>query len=367
MIILVAGIIFPSCCKDEGTDEPTNEYNRKEMLSNYANNLIVPHYNDLESKVQSLQESATSFTNAPDSIKLNALRTSWKETIKSWQLVSVYELGPASDLLLRDNVNLFPVDTGTVNANISNGGYDLESVGNYDAKGLEALDYLINGLANSDNLIVEKYSTDAQATKRITYLLDVIANLKTKIDATSSDWTAFYADTFSNRLSTDVGSSTGILVNAINKYWEVYLRDGKIGIPAGARSFSGEALPNKVEAYYYNDFSVELCLDAVQNLKNLYLGIGTTGTDGEGLDDYLIFEDAKSASGGQLNTEIRAQFDVVLSKLNSLNEPLSNEVSVNQSAVIEVFDEMQKLAVLLKVDMPAAFGTLITYADNDGD
>jgi len=38
-----------------------------------------------------------------------------------------------------------------------------------------------------------------------------------------------------------------------------------------------------------------------------------------------------------------------------------------QSQALEIFDEMQRVVVLLKVDMTSALGVQITYADNDGD
>jgi hypothetical protein len=42
-------------------------------------------------------------------------------------------------------------------------------------------------------------------------------------------------------------------------------------------------------------------------------------------------------------------------------------VNTEQSKVQDLYNEMQKMVVLLKVDLSSALSILITYQDNDGD
>ena len=76
----------------------------------------------------------------------------------------------------------------------------------------------------------------------------------------------------------------------------------------------------------------------------------------------MVFEDAESIA----NT-INSQIDLIIYKQSQLIGPLSQDVVSNKPGVQAVYDEMQKLIVSLKVEMPSALSVLITYQDSDGD
>jgi hypothetical protein len=50
-----------------------------------------------------------------------------------------------------------------------------------------------------------------------------------------------------------------------------------------------------------------------------------------------------------------------------MNDPLADYVVDSQDATFEVFEELQALVLLWKVDMMSSLGVLITYQDNDND
>ena len=76
---------------------------------------------------------------------------------------------------------------------------------------------------------------------------------------------------------------------------------------------------------------------------------------------YLIFQKCHHTH------PIDNQFAEIVAALNGLNDPLSNEVVVNNAQGHETYDKLQQLVPLIKVDMTSALGVLITYQDNDGD
>ena len=93
----------------------------------------------------------------------------------------------------------------------------------------------------------------------------------------------------------------------------------------------------------------------------------STNADGQGLDDYINFVAAKDANGGALETTIESQITTAIAALNGHTNPLSYEVTNNNSQVLATYQEMQKLVPLIKVDLTSALGVLVTYQDNDGD
>ncbi|HSY60858.1 MAG TPA: imelysin family protein, partial [Cytophaga sp.] len=274
----------------------------------------------------------------------------------------------ALDYTLNSFMNVYPTNATTINANIASGTASLETFGSYAAQGFPALDYLINGIASTDADIIAQYTIEADADKHKAYLLQLTSQMRTKFDIVNNAWKGAYRNTFVAGTGTGLYSSTSLMVNGIVFYYERYLRSGKFGIPSGAM-VGGTLLPTSVEAYHKKDISKTLAQTAHQSFVDFFNGKNfTTGTEGASLKTYLNSLDAKDATTHILLSEtINTQFDVVNGKFALLSENLSNEVSINNAAMITMYNELQKTVRMLKVDMTSAASITITYTDNDGD
>jgi predicted lipoprotein len=359
---LVAGLLVFSSCNPEGNNNVN--FDRAAMLENIGSNIIIPNYSDLSGKLNLMEQAANDFTSAPDNAKLTALQTAFKNAYLSWQKCSAFEFGPAMQVSLRMSVNTFPTDSVQIQNNITSGSYNLETANNIDARGFPAMDYLLHKRNGSNAEVLERFTinSDAQAWKD--YLLALVNDTKNLVEAVKNSWeptSGNYLTTFISNDGTDVGSSLGELVNQLNYDYE-QLKNARIGIPAGKQTL-GVALPEKCEAYYAG-YSVELAIEQITAIKNLYLG--AADVDGIGLDEYLVALDAKHGSG-QLSDAIKTQLDLATAALQNVPDPLSETVVNNQTIVNTAYTEIQKGVVLLKTDMPSALSVLITYQDGDGD
>jgi len=339
-----------------GPISPDN-YDRQSLLSNLANNYIVPAYNEYKIQTTNLKNEVVSFNLAPSPTALQALKNQWEQTLLVWQDVAFLELGPAANISLRSQTNVYPADVTVINSNISSGVYDLQLPSNFDAKGFQALDYLID--------VINYYNNTPNAK---IYLQDVVSEIENNATSINNIWQTSYVTTFvDNSASNAQGSAVSDMINALVLHYETFIRKGKVGLPAGVfNGFSQVPLPDHVEALYYEQSLpfVHRSLVAIQKFIN-----GESygaNTNGEGLDDYLKFVNAKS--GGQpLELVIDSQIDLIKIGLTGLNDPFSNEVTVKNSDVRDVYQEMQKLVPLLKVETTDALDVLITFQDNDGD
>ncbi|MBL4676412.1 MAG: imelysin family protein [Mucilaginibacter sp.] len=359
---LTAGIVLTiSCSKSDSGNQPgkSDSFDRKGLLTNVSNNIIIPAYASFQTSVNALNDAITVFNSAPDAAKLTAAQNALVAAYKQWQSASQYEIGPAAQVNFRVNVNTFPADTKQINDNITSGTYNPDQLANLAAKGLPAIDYLLFGTGASNAAILLQYTTDAQATKRKTYLAALIAETKKLTDGVVTGWNGDYKNTFINADGTDAGSSLGQLVNQLVYDYEI-IKNYEIGIPAGVQSM-GTTFPEKVQGYY-DKASLQLTLFHLQAVKNLYMG-----KDGLGLDDYLIKVNAKYTDGKPLNDVITAQFATAETKLKALSDPLADNIRTNPTAVKAAYTELQKLTVFLKTDMTSSLGILITFGDNDGD
>lgn len=340
------------------------------MLIHWADNIIIPSYHNFKLKFDTMLTESEEFTALPSNESLASFRSAWVDAYAEWQKVELFEFGPADRYTLRNFFNIYPADVAGIDANILDPLANMDVPNSYPRQGFPALDYLINGVASDDNGIIEYYTTGDDAAKRIAYLSKLIGRMNTLVTNVITEWNGSYKDTFTSSTGLDIGSSTGIVVNAYVLNYERYIRSGKIAIPAGiVAGVSGTAYPEKVEGYFKKDISKLLAKNAEDATAGFFNGINvTTEADGPSFKSYLDALGAKDSSTGTLLSEIiNDQFSVIDSKLNLLSSNFYEEVLNNNQAMKDTYTEMQKAVRLLKVDMTSAMSVTITYTDNDGD
>ncbi len=363
-------VLFFGCGKDGTTTkkEDSNSIDRKALLANLADNIIVPAYADFKTKFDVMSSKSNEFTKQPNTVNLLALRTAWQEAYITWQKVELFDFGPGQTFAIRSHFNIYPASETIIQANIASGSANLELPSNYAAQGFPALDYLINGVAGTDDAIVAYYSTSTEGTKKVNYLKQIVAQMNTTLTSVNNAWKGDFANTFKSKTAIDAGSSTSTLINGYILNYEKYIRSGKIGIPAGVMT-PGKTFPEKVEAFYKKDLSLTLAKTAQQASYDFYTGKSyVSNVTGYSIKSYLSSLGAKDAVSGTLLSDIIAtQFEVCTAKLNTLSNNLSNQVTSNNQPMVDTQVQMQKLVRLLKVDMTSAMSITITYTDNDGD
>lgn len=360
-LVSIALLTAVGCKKDEeDPTEPTSGFDRSALLTELSA-IISDAHSTHNANLSLLNTRANDFIATPNVGTLADLRVAWQQTLVDWQSVAPFEFGDAVTQLFESSHNSYPVDTANINSNIISGSYNLDAASNIDAIGLQAMDYLLN--AQDENATIVNFTTATHAPARALYLVDLIAQLKSKSDVLTGIWQSGsqHTNDFIANNGTDVGSSMGLFLNAYIKSYEKSTRSNKLGIPAGALTFSMTPLPDHVEAFYENTNSIQYLRASIAAVRNIY-----RGGQGIGLDDYLIALDAHH-NGQSLNQAILDQFNEIDSQLNLLQDPLSDFVVNDQQTALDVYAALQELVVLLKVDMMSALGILITYQDNDGD
>lgn len=363
--IWVSWLIAISGCGD-GNDplDKVNDYDQTLLLENLGENIIYPSYQELTETAAKLDQSIESFSEDPSLQTLTEVREALKSTRISYQWVAPYQFGPAEQLGLNAELNLYPVDENQIESNITEGNYDLGVLSNQDARGFQAIAYLLYSEGSTDEEIVNSFDDEG----RMQYLVDLSARILEKAQDAENRWSPTgenYLSEFKTGTGVDAGSSIGLLVNAMNQNFERNTRDGKLGIPIGIRTL-GEPVLGNIEAKYAG-YSLELLLENLKSYSNLYHGITRTNNDSEGFEDYLEAIDALDASNQSLHEVISNQWSIIISGTDSFDDPLEDQISSRQNELEELFAEMQKMVVYMKTDMASALGVVITYQDNDGD
>lgn len=358
-----------SACKTDVTDACASDFDQLSLLSNIGNNIILPSYQQLALEATDLDIAAVDFTNNPSVGNLIILQNKFLTTWTTWQSASLFEFGPAETEDLRNYMNNFPVFVTRLNDAITAGNYDLTTETYSYTRGFPALDYLLYGIASSNSDIADLYSTASDANNRKQYLKELTALIKQKANAVYDAWKvdgANYLNTFTSTEGVANGKPLSNLINQLNQAYELF-KNNKIGVPISAKTGYVPILPANVEAYYSRQ-SLGLALASVRANKAVFLGLHD-GTDGVGLDDYLMATNA-TKGGASLHTVITNQYDAAIDALLALQpSSLHDAINTDLNAIKVAYAAAQNQVVYLKTDMPSALCTSITYIDNvdDGD
>lgn len=368
VFLIVTFVAFLTACSstDDSGTKGGDSFNRTALLTHWADNIIIPAYQNYGNQLVSFSFDLGNFHDNPTEENLIKMRASWLEAYKAYQQVMLFSIGKAAEINFKEATNTYPTDVAGIEQNIANGGYNFELFSQFSKQGFPALDYLINGLGTTDTEILSFYTSNANATAYKQYLLNLMIVLNTKSNAIKMDWSGGYRDTFIASNGTAVSSSTNQMTNLFVKNFEKDIRTGKIGIASGVFS-NGTLFPEKVEGFYKKNISKMLLNTAIQSQQDFFNGKAFNGTaTGPSLKSYL--DDVKAVRNGQnLSDIINSQFATIYSANATLNDNFSQQINTDNSKMITAYDALQQNVVYFKLDMMQALNITIDYVDGDGD
>ncbi len=358
--IVIVTIILSSCGSDTGP--LVDAYDRTSMLTKLADEVIVPSY---DSTRAALSELRSSFEQAVldgnvSTTDVDVLRRHYLNAVRRWQCVVTYNFGPAEGNLgtLAQEIATFPCDTAAVEQRIASGD---TSTTNFrrDTRGFAGLDYMLFARSAEQ---VSKELSGPESTKRRDYLHSVLVRADNDLSAVTATWKSSYRAVFISRNLTDAGSSVSLLLNELNKSFEL-LKNYKLGLPLGLRAGQTMAEPAKIESYYCG-VSYELLGLHYRSIKEIWSGRLSNGAQIPSFRSYLL----TVVNGPRLIEETEAQFariDAAYGMASQSN--MSEQIRTNPQALVALHTEMQKLTRFIKSEMSSLLGISITYSSGDGD
>ena len=337
-------------------------FDRKALLTNWANNIIIPLYDNFNTNLNLLSDEVTKFNETPNLDNLKLVREKWLDAYKSWQHVEMFNLGKAEETYFQSKMNVYPSDKERIERNLTNETYNLDNPNNNDAQGFPAIDYMLYGTDESDEKIVDKYLLENK--KYNTYLSSLIDKMVSNTSVVVNDWNQ-NKDTYINSTENTSTSSINKITNDFIYYYEKLFRANKIGIPAGV--FSGSKLPDRVEGYYSKIYSKDLALEAMSAIENFFVGKKYNSEEkGESLESYLNFLNSEK-NGTSLSKSITDQFKIAKETIDKLNNDFASQVNEDNNKMLVAYDEIQKGVVFMKTDMLQSLSISVDYVDADGD
>jgi len=367
LFFLFTFFIILSCSENENNSS-TDGYDRSSLLSNVVDNIMIPAHQNFDNELELFESAVNSFGQDRSISNLEIMQNQFIEAYKAWQHIEMFNIGYAEEIFYASKMNIYPANITRITQNINSDNVDLDGNSNqYSAQGFPAVDYLLFGLGETNDQILNVYVTDNNMT--FGYLNLLVSKMVNNTDSVISYWNT-NKETFINSTANTSTSSLNKLANDFVYYYEKGLRANKIGIPAGV--WSGQ-LPQNVEAYYKSDISKILAVEALQASADFFNGIhfGESQTNGEGLYDYLAYLDDTNYSDSSmflgLQDDIVESFDNSMVKINLLNDNFALQVQSDNMKMLEAYDAIQQGVVRLKTNMLSILGIAVDYYDADGD
>jgi hypothetical protein len=338
-------------------------FDHQKMLTNWADNIIIPSITSFKNSLTKLQEVANIFVGDPTSDNLSSLKEFWFSSYLKWQYVEMFDIGIAEEIYFKNRMNLYPVNIQRTENNISNKSYDLNKSSNFTSQGFSALDYLLFGIEENTDKIVTKYLDSS--LNYGTYLNDVIFQMIELTNLVQTQWEGSYREKFIESIDNTATSSINLIINDFIFYYEKGYRAYKFGIPAGI--WSGDPLPDRVEAYYGENYSKLLALEAGIAVDQFFNGKSYDDPTIIGLSLKHYLDYVESDVDDKLSNRINDQLNTATDKISSLNTNFKTQIQEDNNQMLATYDAIQKTVVMLKVDMLQKLNISIDYVDADGD
>lgn len=358
-IIFALGLfaVLASCDKDEPNPEGGESFNRTEMLTNYADELIIPAYQQTSIAFTNLKNAANTFITERNENNLSALQSAWGASVIVWQDACAYNFGPAGEQGVKkslvEEITTFPISTIKIESILGGTAYSLSDF-NRDARGLFAIEYLIYDRDASAQDIINRFENP----NRKNYLVDLCDDALSRVNEVQAAWAGYRAEFISNS-GTDVGSSTSMLYNEFVKSYES-AKNFKLGLPLGLRPGQTGAEPELLEARF-SGFSHQIIKSHFDAMLNIWNAKSKNG----GFKSYL-----NTVTGGSaLISTTESQIAVIRQKIDAVapEKIMVDEIVTNPQPWIDIHTEWQKNTKNFKSDLSSLIGIAITFSSGDGD
>ena len=363
--LLIALFISFSCSNPSELDEGlVDNFDRKLILENVTDNIILPAFEDFTEKLLAFDQSVTLFADTQNLEHLEAVQARWVEAYKVWQHIEMFNILKAEELYFMQKMNTYPASISKIENNIATYEFDLESNNNnWVAQGFPALDYLLFGLAEDTQNTLLFYQNDDN-TAYLNYVVEVVSQMVNITEIVHQDWKAS-RDIFVSSSENSATSSLNLLTNDFVFYFEKGLRTNKFGIPAGVFSANNARAVN-VEAYHNATIAKTLSLEAVSAVFKFFRGqhyASNNSGGGASLESYLIY----MTETNELSALVLSKFNESRQLITALDENFEAQINSNKEQMVTVFDKLQEGVVLLKTDMLSVLSIAVDYIDADGD
>jgi len=309
--VIILYIVGCSSEEDPVAPEP-NDYSQ--IITDYADEVVVATYHELEEKAGGLKTTIDAFVQSSTQTNLDASCDAWKAARVPWEMSEAFLFGPVAFLSLDPSMDSWPLDQSQLEQ-VLNSQFELtpefirDGLG-YSLRGFHTIEFLLFRDGSPRNV--------ADVTQREKeYLSSVSQVLLEDTETLHNEWHDGFRDEFVNAGSS--GSRYSSSTQAVQEIIEgiIVIADevgnGKIGDPYLTKdvlSVESQFSWNSLTDFKNNILSIE----------NAYMGKNPNGIDGTGLDDFI------KEINQTLDTRVKQEITAAYNAIDAIPEPFRNNL-----------------------------------------
>lgn len=361
MLRLLAGIcglmlMITSC----GTSAPS----RSSVLSDLANEIVVPAYQKFEMDANALRDSLDRLCTQPNISSLSQAKAQLSATSASWAYLEAMWVGPVQDrrswALIRWPISIEQIEGLIADTDIELDGDRLAKRVGADQRGLGAVYYLINALSSSEESAAnnanntEVLSSLVTQPRRCAYALTAAEVLATEAKIVTNGWTTDWQDNgpYSSQFGDVNGDGLDSVVNDV-----VFLLQSMTDLELGAvLDGLGTAQESTV---VLDDPAGAAIYDIASRLR--------------GARDVLLGSQDEPAAGlaplvdEELSSRLTTQFEKAQDAVNNLGVDLDSKGPLQTQTLATARDQLKALQIIVSTEVASFLGVAIGFSDADGD
>ncbi|NJM88249.1 MAG: peptidase M75 [Hydrococcus sp. RU_2_2] len=296
---------------------------KKVIVSDFANQVVIPTYQLLVTKSGDLSKAVDAFVAKPGDDTLKAAQEAWRASRTPWEQSEAFAFGPASSLGYDGDLDDWPVNETDVKAVISSKAeLTPESIKQLQTtqKGFHTIEYLLFGL-NNDRKAADLSEREIKMLKLLTDAFNQTAQDLTKSWVEGVNGNPAYSQVFAT--AGDSGNNSYPTVNAALEE----IVQGKIGcLDEVANEKIGEPLKEKTTKDLESRFSHHSLEDFKSNIRsveNAYLGRAAESNESKGksISNLVAQTDPK------LDEQVKSELQAALVALDAVPNPVEPKMS----------------------------------------
>ena len=327
-------------CNPEPSD-PIDKTDYTDVLNNLTEQVIIPTYDDLYQKTNSLVNTLNTLQSNPSSANLDAARQAWRDARIPWEQSEGFLYGPVETLGIDPSIDSWPVNQEDLDAVLASS--DVLTKSYLDAqvctiKGFHTLEYLLFG-ANANKQIGDF------SARQFEYLSAAGQSLQGACQTLRDNWTGGVTNfghtfqTAGNSGNVAYPSQKSALQEIVNGCITIAdeVANGKIYAP-----FSEEDL--RLEESRFSANSKADFADNIRSIKNIYTGLYANAS-GKGLSSVI------SEKNATLDSKVRQEIEDAIAAINAIEGTFTSAIFNAKASVTNAQNKVHNLQVTLQSEV----------------
>lgn len=371
--VLVGGMAFGATASLAGSAlagcdsvEKKPEVDRKRVLADTAEKVIIPTYAELSAAAAKLSVDAAALRDAPSEATLVTAQASWKATRLPWTESRAFLFGPAKDAGFADEIDFttdeLEVETEAGGTAEPTDAY-LQNLG-ARKRGLQALEILLFE-PTGNAAVLAKLTTGDAAPHRRAYLAALAARVAVKAAALHDAWDPAKGNFLAQLRDAGSGSTTypeqkqavDALLNAI-VFGAEDISDNRFGKPLGVRD-GGVVQPASI-------ISVRSGNDLAE-IEAYWRGVAAAYECTRGGVTGVSLSDAVKRESERADGEARIAIEQATSSVGTVRAPYASALTDDLADVTAAREAARKVKNILASEVASILGLTIKFNTNDGD